>query len=169
MKTLEIIQERIFSNDKYTISHLYAMVNGVKTKICDTIEDTDRGLDDSMTVDDITKKKVYGETAIPCGKYEVRMDIQSPKYSNYTKYPWAKKYSGRIPRFMDVKGFSGVLVHIGNTEADSYGCVLPGLNKVKGKVVESKACFEKLMDNYLLPAYKAGCKILWEIKRLYRK
>lgn len=51
---------------------------------------------------------------------------------------------------------------------DTYGCVLTGLNKVKGKVVDSRICFEKLMDKYLLPAYKSGCKIFWNIKKMYK-
>lgn len=160
---LNILQERVFSNDKYTISHIYAVKDGVKSKICDAIEDPDRGLNSNMTVEEINRKKVYGETAIPAGTYKVRMDIQSPKYSNFTKYPWAKKYNGRLPRFMDVKGFSGVLVHVGNQASDSYGCVLTGLNKVKGKVVDSKVCFEKIMDQYLVPAYQKGWEIEWKI------
>lgn len=114
MKELEILHERIFSNDQYTISHIYVIENGVKTKICDAIEDCDRGLTDNMSIDEINRKKIYGETAIPYGRYEIRMDVQSPKYSNYSRYPWAKKYNGKLPRFNNVKGFSGVLVHVGN-------------------------------------------------------
>lgn len=168
MKEFEILHERVFSNDQYTISHLYAIVNGVKTKICDAIEDTDRGLTDDMTVEEINKKKVYGETAIPYGRYEIRMDIQSPKYSNYAKYAWAKKYGAKLPRFMNVKGYSGVLAHVGNKATDSDGCVIIGLNKEKGMVLESKATFQKLMDNYLIPAYKSGYKIYWNITKNYK-
>ena len=60
-----ITLRRIAFKPKYTIGKLYIDGNYV----CDTIEDTDRNLDDSMIEDEIKKKKVYGETAIPLFKY----------------------------------------------------------------------------------------------------
>ena len=53
---MEIVLKRIAKKDSYTIGRLY--INGVR--VCDTIEDKDRGLDDSMSVEDIKAKKVYG-------------------------------------------------------------------------------------------------------------
>lgn len=41
----------------------------------------DRGLKQSDPITTIQKKKVYGETAIPTGKYKIEMDVVSPKYS----------------------------------------------------------------------------------------
>jgi len=73
---MEILLKRIAKRPKYTIGKLY--VDG--KYMCDTIEDTDRGLNDSMAVEDILKIKVYRETAIPMGKYEVTLNITSPSF-----------------------------------------------------------------------------------------
>ena len=64
---MEIKVKRRFKGTDYTIGSLY--VNG--TYECDTIEDTDRGLDNNMPLSVIQTKKVYGKTAIPTGTYVV--------------------------------------------------------------------------------------------------
>jgi len=119
---IQLTLERNYKGPKYTIGKLY--IDG--KYFCDTLEDKDRGLKDSMTEEYIKLNKVYGETAIPSGTYVVNMNIVSPKYSNFNKYGWAKPYGGKIPRLMDVKGFDGVLIHPGNTTEDTKGCILVG-------------------------------------------
>ena len=37
-----------------------------------------------------------------------------------------------------------VLIHAGNTDKDSAGCLLVGVNKVKGQVVNSRETFKEL-------------------------
>ena len=49
-----------------------------------------------------------------------------------------------MPRLESVRGFEGILIHPGNSALDSYGCILVGENKQKGKVLNSKATFLKL-------------------------
>lgn len=155
--------ERIYTCDTYTIGKLY--IN--EEYICDTLEDTDRGLNDSMSIDEITKKKVYGKTAIPCGTYNLTMNVQSPKYSNFGKYKWAKQYDAYLPRIENVKGFEGILIHVGNTDKDSNGCILVGNNNIKGQVTSSTVTFQKLMNNYLWKAKQSNEVITIVIKRKY--
>lgn len=135
---MEIRIDRKYKKDTYTIGNLY--VNG--EWFCNTLEDRDRGLTATMPVELIRAKKVYGETAIPAGRYIVRMDIVSPKYSGVKWY--RENFGGRMPRLENVKGFDGILIHPGNSALDSYGCVLVGMNKQKGKVLDSRATFLKL-------------------------
>lgn len=153
--------DRIYTCGSYTIGHLY--VNGIY--VCDTIEDADRRLTDLMLESEVRSKKVYGKTAIPSGTYNVTMDIKSPKYSSRAYY--RNLCDGYLPRLLNVKGFQGILIHVGNTADDSLGCILVGYNTVKGKVLRSKEAFEKLMKGYLLPAKKRNENITIEIGRKY--
>lgn len=135
---MKISLKRIYTNNQYTIGHIY--VDG--TYVCDCIEDADRGLKDSMTLDEIRSKKIKDKTAIPQGNYKVTMNVISPRFSKKKYY---KDFcGGRLPRITSVKGFDGVLIHIGNTDKDSSGCLIVGYNKEKGKVLNSKQAFEKL-------------------------
>ena len=130
--------DRRWKKGEYTIGILY--VDGVS--FCNTLEDVVR-----------TGAKVPGRTAIPAGTFRIRMDMVSPKFKNKT---WAKPYKGKVPRLMDVPQFDGVLIHPGNTAADTEGCILVGLNKEKGKVLDSQKVFRQLMDEYLVPASQRG-------------
>lgn len=135
---MNIQLKRIAKRDVYTIGKLY--ING--EYFCDTIEDKDRGLDQSMPVNDIKKKKIYGQTAIPTGTYTVNMSVVSPKFKTRK---WAIPYGGKIPRLQNVNGFDGVLIHPGSSSKDTYGCVLVGKNTSIGKLTESQNTFHKLM------------------------
>lgn len=135
---MKILVKRVAKKEKYTIGKMY--VDDVY--VCDTIEDKDRDLTQNTPLNDIKKKKVYGQTAIPSGTYNVTLDVVSTKF---VQKPYFKELcGGKLPRLMNVPGFDGVLIHTGNDEDDSYGCIIVGYNKVKGKVVESRKAFEKL-------------------------
>ena len=146
---MNITIKRTAKKSAYTIGHMY--VDG--KFFCDTIEDRDRGLDQSMSEENIKHYKVYGKTAIPTGTYKVSMSEVSPKFKSRS---WAKKYGGIVPRLIGVKGFSGVLIHPGNKAADTLGCILVGENKVVGQVINSQQTWFRLMDNYLIPARQRG-------------
>ena len=146
----------------YTISHIY--ING--EYVSDCIEDYDRGLDQGMTLAEIRKRKVYKQTAIPTGTYELTMNIISPKFSQMEYY---KKYcKGRMPRLLKVPGYDGILIHRGSSANSSAGCVIVGYNTIKGKVTDSQKAWEKLMKTYLMPAKVLGENITYIITRKYK-
>ena len=118
---------RIAFKDTYTIGKLY--VDG--KYFCDVLEDKDRGLDSSMTESEILEKKVKGQTAIPTGHYVINITY-SPKYKRM------------MPILLDVKGFSGIRIHSGNTAKDTEGCLLVGKNKKVGMVLESRDTYQRL-------------------------
>ncbi|MBQ6287380.1 MAG: hypothetical protein IJK73_06985 [Bacteroidales bacterium] len=150
-KTLELTLKRIYNCPTYCIGRLYADT----CYVSDTIEDTDRGLKDTWSIEKVKSTKVYGETAIPKGRYKVVLS-KSPKFGNRT---WAKKYDGLIPEILDVKGFSGIRIHPANFATELLGCIAPGINSKKGQVTQSQNTYFKLMDQYLMPAWKEGREI----------
>lgn len=111
--------KRRFFGESYTIGSL--SIDG--KKFCDALEDKVRDLNKNGVFDG-DEKKVYAETAIPYGTYNVVVDY-SPKFKR------------ELPRLQNVKHFEGILIHRGNTAEDSAGCILVGENKVKGRVINS--------------------------------
>lgn len=136
---MELLLKRDIKDDYCTIGRLY--IDGVY--FCDTLEDTDRGLSDDMTIDEIKYRKVYSKTAIPTGTYKV-----IPTESNYTKsHNWyqSTKLGSKMLLLYGVKGFSGILIHCGNTHEDTAGCILVG--KKQGKmIVDSRKTYLKLLN-----------------------
>lgn len=144
---MELNLKRRYKGDRYTIGTL--TVNG--KYFCDTLEDRDRGLDQSMTEANVRHIKVKGATAIPTGTYRIDMATKSPRFMARW---WAKQFGGIVPRLVGVKGFTGVLIHPGNTADDTDGCILVGENKVKGQLVNSAASYVRLVRAMLDAANK---------------
>lgn len=123
------VKRKIF-NPNNTISEVY--IDG--EFFGNILEDTDRGLDSKQPLEEIKKKKVYGETAIPTGTYEVVIS-------------WSNRFNQYLPLLVNVPGYDGIRIHPGNTEVDSLGCLLPGkISPDKHKVLQSRITFNKLFS-----------------------
>lgn len=141
---MKLTLKRVAKKSTYTIGKLY--IDG--QYFCDTIEDIDRGLTQDMPLKTIQRIKLPKETAIPKGTYKITLDVISPKYS--TKDFYIKNANkGRLPRLLNVPGYEGVLIHCGNTAADSAGCLIVGRNKKVGMVLDSKETFIQLYKELL--------------------
>jgi hypothetical protein len=143
---MNLLLKRRFLGEEYTIGSLYID----EEYFCDSLEDKDRGLTQSMSLEEIRKIKAPHETAIPTGIYTVIVNM-SP----------AKKRM--LPRLLDVPGFSGILIHRGNTKNDSSGCILVGENKVKGQVINS-TLYEKRLVEILTETQERGEEIKIVVK-----
>lgn len=143
---MEITLDRAWKKDGYTISRLF--ING--ERVCEALEDTDRGLKQSMSLDEIKKLKIYGKTAIPSGRYKVVMSY-SPKFKKV------------LPEVLDIVGYSNVRIHAGNTAKDTCGCVLPGLNVRKGAVLYSTK-WTNVIISEISSAIKRGEEVWLNIK-----
>lgn len=126
---MNILIKRFAKKNNYTIGRMYLN----NEYFCDTLEDKDRGLTQDLSRSVILKIKIPNETAIPLGIYKVAL-IKSPKF-------------GRVlPRLLDVPGFEGILIHRGNTNKDTSGCILVGENKAVGKVLNSTYYENKIVE-----------------------
>lgn len=84
--------------------------------------------EDTVRMDGV---KIHGETAIPAGQYKVDLTF-SPRFNKI------------LPLVLDVKNFSGIRIHPGNTAADTDGCILPGRIRLTKSVGESQLAFKAL-------------------------
>ena len=114
------LQRYLFTND-YTMGLLF--IDGLF--FCDTIEDKFRG-------NDLSKTKVYGETCIPYGVYDV-------------KITYSPKYKKNMPQILDVPYFEGIRIHSGNSAKDSNGCVIVGIKSKNGEVLDSRKTYNDLI------------------------
>lgn len=118
---MKIELHRKWRKKGYSIGILY--VNG--QRICETLEDEDRGLRSDMALATIRQLKVKGETAIPVGTYQVA-------------YTYSPKFKKMLPLLMNVPGYDGIRIHSGNTAKHTEGCLLCGRNTEVGTVTNSR-------------------------------
>lgn len=129
---MEIKQVRKFKGSEYTISDLF--IDGAK--LCNILEDPVRVLVDKNKDGDFNddgEGKIYGNTAIPAGRYEIIITY-SDRFKKY------------LPLLKDVPGYQGIRIHSGNSAVDTHGCLLPGINDMKGRVSQSTKYFTILFD-----------------------
>lgn len=118
---MELKLNRIFLGSSATIGEL--LVND--KYLCDTLEDRVRP----------EGEKVYGETAIPEGMYEVKL-THSPRFKKI------------LPEILNVPNFSGIRIHTGNSSKDTEGCILVGTwdGEKEDWVGNSRIAFDELMS-----------------------
>lgn len=124
---MELTVKRKIFTEKSTIGEL--SVDGVF--LCYTLEDKDRGLQQSDSLAVIMLKKVFAVTAIPYGRYKVTITPSN-------------RFKRDLPLISDVKGFAGVRIHPGNRSEDTEGCLLVGLEKYSDLIGRSREAFNKL-------------------------
>lgn len=138
---MKIEIHRKYRKNGYTIGLLY--VNGAL--ICNTLEDTDRGLTSAMSAKEIAAVKIKGKTAIPTGTYPVIMS-HSPRFKK------------QMPLICGVKGFEGIRIHSGNSAEDTEGCILCGMNTEVGRITNSRYWTDKVYE-FIRGGLKQGVKI----------
>lgn len=146
---MELILIRKHFGEKYTIGRL--LLN--QERICETLEDVVRDLKDinhDGDFDDEGEGKVYGKTAIPCGRYKIVVNI-------------SKKLKRRLPLLIGVPGFKGIRIHGGKNETWTEGCILVGENKIKGQLI-NYGYWETRITQMLDEAVKNGDKNYITIK-----
>lgn len=123
---MKLTLERDVYNKDWTQGKLY--VDG--SFLCYALEDTDRFLESSPSG---CGKKEYGATAIPRGEYKITLTLSS-------------RFGKVLPLLANVKCFTGVRIHAGNTAEDTEGCILVGMDRTQdGVVTQSRIALASLM------------------------
>lgn len=150
---MEIKSKRILKGDNTTLSRL--LVNG--REYAWILEDIDRGLLQSMPLEEIQRIKVPARTAIPAGRY--RVDIT-----------WSNRFKRKMMILIGVPGFVGIRVHPGNKHVNTEGCLLPGLkygtesgDYIVGESV--KAC--NPLHDLVAESLAKGESVWWTIEQAY--
>ena len=112
---------------------------------CYTLEDKVR--EDPNPATPENEAKVYGATAIPEGTYEIEIS-------------WSPKFKRQMIRVKDVPGFTGILMHGGNTHLDTLGCPLVG-DELDGWAIKAGTASPaiKRLFNLVDSALKSGAKV----------
>ncbi|KQS33982.1 DUF5675 family protein [Dyadobacter sp. Leaf189] len=121
------------------------------------VEDTDRGLSQSMPLSEILSVKVKTRTAIPVGRYKVAVTHST-------------RFKKLLPLLLHVPGFSGIRIHTGNTHMNTEGCLLPGKQYLFSagdyRVTQSRDLFNSFFPQ-IQAALRAKSEVWCTIKTEY--
>lgn len=120
------------------------------------------GVFECYTLEDQSQvKKVMSETRIPAGRYEIKLRTEGGHHARYkTKFPELHKGMFWL---QDVPGFQWILIHIGNVDDDSAGCVLVGRTFKNGKIYSSTIAYKALYRK-VIKAFDRNEKVFITIK-----
>lgn len=123
---------RVSSQKDSTSGLLFEVDNGKRTFLCYTIEDEQRDV------------KVWGETRIPAGTYQLELRTEGGFHNRYkSRYAFHK---GMI-WVKDVPGFEYILWHTGNTDEHTAGCLVLG-NSQESNIVKKDGFVGYSRDAY---------------------
>ena len=140
-----------FSSEQDSTSGLLFDVTGKRKFLCYTLEDEYR------------TKKVMQETRIPAGEYEIKYRKEGGFNKRYTKrYP--DIHRGML-HVTSVPNFKWILIHVGNTDEHTAGCLLLGdtqeNNQIKtdGFIGKSSQAYVRVYDYIAKALDKLGEKV----------
>ena len=137
---MNILVNRDVSNKDATVS--VVSIDGVNE--CYAVEDEYRAV------------KVMHETRIPAGTYKVGLKTSGGFHSRYfQRFPAIHKGMLHVK---DVPGFSDILIHCGNTDDDTSGCLCVGVSRTLGNNLSVSNSTKAYQDLYkkVVDAAKAG-------------
>lgn len=148
---MKLVLRRRHDDGKATIGSL--SIDG--EQMCDTLEDQYQAV------------KKLGETRIHPGIYALELKaVGTSRFDESAKRNLGQYHKGMI-RLVGVLGFSEILIHTGNTEKDTAGCILVGLREGRDTnghhmAVDSWAAYRKIYPP-IAEAILAGERVTIEI------
>ena len=117
---LEVL--RFSSEEDSTSGLLFDVTNGERKFLAYTLEDEYR------------EEKEMHETRIPAGTYNVTLRTVGGFHTRYTK-KYGDMHKGML-WVRDVPGFEYILIHTGNTDEHTSGCLLLGDSQTNNQIKE---------------------------------
>jgi hypothetical protein len=156
---MNLLLQRDFDNGDDTIGRLFFKDISGKLRYVYTLEDQYQQI------------VVRNDTRIPAGQYEIILRKEGGVYGTYLNHSnkWiaenTKKYG--ILWLQGVPNFEYILIHIGNTDADTAGCILVGSSTnnnsfLKGFISESTTAYIQLVSS-VFPAFDKNEKVFINI------
>ena len=110
---MKLEELRYKSDDNHTLGAMFEVKeDGSREFMCYTLEDEHR------------EEKVRSETRIPAGEYEIKLRTVGGFHSKYSRR-FRDIHKGML-WLQDVPNFKWILIHCGNTDQDTAGCLLVG-------------------------------------------
>ncbi len=143
---MKLILNRLWENEDATAGRLFLPIDegaGVSRQaVFYTCEDERREV------------KVAGETRIPAGEYQIRLRREGGMVRRYDKR-FAPFHDGML-WLQDVPNFEYVYIHVGNTDDDTEGCILVGMERGPGMTVRKSAVAYKMLYQEVWQAAESG-------------
>jgi hypothetical protein len=142
---------RFSSQSDSTNGLLFDDSDGKMKFLCYTLEDEYRST------------KVRGETRVPAGTYKLELRTEGGFHARYTK-----KYGGMHKGMLHVTkvpGFEWILIHTGNTDEHTAGCLLVGDSQENNALVKdgfigkSTAAYKRIYPDIARAIQKGGATI----------
>jgi hypothetical protein len=124
---LEVL--RFNSQEDFTSGLLFDVTDGRKF-LAYTLEDEYR------------EEKVKGETRIPSGTYKITLRTTGGFHARYTK-KYGSMHKGML-WVRDVPNFEYILIHTGNTDEHTAGCLLVGDTQKDGFTGASTSAYKRI-------------------------
>ena len=124
---LEVL--RFNSQEDFTSGLLFDVTDGRKF-LAYTLEDEYR------------EEKVKGETRIPAGTYKITLRTTGGFHARYTK-KYGSMHKGML-WVRDVPNFEYILIHTGNTDEHTAGCLLVGDTQKDGFTGASTSAYKRI-------------------------
>lgn len=120
---------------------------------CYTLEDEERTV------------KVWGETRIPEGTYPLVLRREGSHHARYSK-KFPDIHKGML-HVLDVPNFKWILIHIGNTDDDTAGCLLiaDGVSPDGRSIVSSTTAYKRVYPK-IADAITRGEGVIINYKKL---
>jgi hypothetical protein len=102
-----------------------------------------------FTLEDIFRQqKLQGKTRIPAGRYKIKYRLEGRFFENYSvKFKDDEDVNFRgMFEICDVPNYKYILIHIGNSSADTEGCILVGMDRRDSQILNSTIAYKKIYN-----------------------